>query len=138
MKHLDPDYELVSRRSTSRFSQAPDQLGYIALVSQNDCYMALLRRLCPTAPLVKPAFKQGVFRPHYLSVLPFENWSFRVRGRYYDEWRGQVDNIHYQSKLIGLRGNVPTYKHYLQGEIQITDDAVAFVFHSPGTIKPLV
>ena len=52
MKHLDSDYELVSRRSTSRFSQAPDQLGYIALVSQNDCYMALLHRLCPNAPLV--------------------------------------------------------------------------------------
>ena len=65
MKHLDSDYELVSRRSTSRFSQPPDQLGYIALVSQNDCYMALLRRLCPNAPLVKPAFKQGVFRPNY-------------------------------------------------------------------------
>ena len=52
MKHLDSDYELVSRRSTSRFSQAPDQLGYIALVSQNDCYMALLHHLCPNAPLV--------------------------------------------------------------------------------------
>jgi hypothetical protein len=107
-------------------------------VSQNDCYLALLRRLNPTAPLVQPAFKQGTFRPHYLSVSPWENWSFRVRCRYYDDWRGPVDNIHYQSKLIGLRGNLPTYNHYLPGEIQITDDDVAFVFNSPGTIKPLV
>jgi len=82
--------------------------------------------------------KAGQFRPHILSVKPLTDWAFRVRTTYYEEWRGPVDNIHYQSKLIGLRGNLPTYNHYLPGEIQITDDAVAFVFNSPGTIKPLV
>jgi hypothetical protein len=64
MRGLDPDYELVSCASSSKYSQPTEQLGYMALVTQSDCYFAILQHLAPHAQLVNPAMKSGVFRPH--------------------------------------------------------------------------
>ena len=64
MRVLDPDYELLSCASSSKFSQPTEQLGYMALVTQSDCYFAILQHLAPHAQLVNPAMKSGVFRPH--------------------------------------------------------------------------
>ena len=61
-----------------------------------------------------------------------------MKCHYYDEWRGPVDNIVYQSKLIGLRGNLPDYDFYKPAQLQRTGTAVSFLFETPGAIKRLV
>lgn len=61
-----------------------------------------------------------------------------MRCHYYDEWRGPVDNILYQSKLIGLRGQLPHYSFYKPASLQRSDTAVSFVFENAGPIKRLV
>ncbi len=97
----------------------------------------MLQHLYPSAPPVKPAMKAGQSRPHILSVDPWSHWAFRVRTTYYEEWRGAVDNIHYQSMLIGLRGNLRAYSHYKPSYMQRSGTAVAYIFETPGAIQQL-
>ena len=59
MGGLDPTYQLVSCASSSKYSQPTEQLGYMALVTQSDCYFAILQHLAPHAQLVGPAMKTG-------------------------------------------------------------------------------
>ena len=64
MQNLDPEYRLVSGASSAKYSQPAEQLGYMAIVSQPDCYWAILNYLCPSAPPVEPAMKTDAYRPH--------------------------------------------------------------------------
>ena len=120
MQGLDPMYRLHSRASSSRCSQAAQPLDFMTLVSQKDCYGVIVQALCPTAQPVQPPFSQREKHPHYLSVRPYTSYSYRISGSYFDAWRGPVNNIIYQSKLIGIRGNHPTYPFYQPVELQIS------------------
>ena len=100
MRGLDHMYRLRSRASSSKCSQAAQPLEYMTLVSQKDCYAAIVQALCPTAQPVQPPFSQRQKRPHISSVRPFTHYSYRISGSYFKAWGGPVHNIIYQSKLI--------------------------------------
>ena len=120
MQGLDPMYRLHSRASSSKCSQAAQPLEYMTLVSQKDCYGVIVQALCPTAQPVQPPFSQRETKPHYSSISPYTSYSYRISGSYFEAWRGPVNNIIYQSKLIGIRGNHPTYPFYQPVELQIS------------------
>ena len=61
-----------------------------------------------------------------------------MRCNYYDKWVGPVNDIPYQIKLIGLRGNLPDYDCYKPARLQRTDTAVSYVYQTPSTTKRLV
>jgi hypothetical protein len=90
---------------------------------------------CPAG--APPPFKQGQNRPHISSIKPFLQYSFRIRGGYFETCKGQVHDTIYQSKLIGVRGNHPAYPCYKPVELQVSQQDYAWVFNADGPSKSL-